>query len=183
LADDKADVEACWPRLTDDAYRITSPRSRRYNCVAWVAEDTTHWWEPTEKGGYYWPAGLPKDDYSLANYLAAFRTLGFEECQDGAHEDGVEKIAAYVAADDDFSHVATQLDDGWWSSKLGHFNDISHERLDSLLKGHPIQYGETLIFMARKRTGPSRTRTGLLVVRHRPSTASVGRGLVTTRGP
>lgn len=133
--------------------------------MSWAADDQTHWWEPEDRGGWYWPPGLPREDFSLDNYLAAFRTLGFEECADGTLEPGLEKIAVYVDRSDEFTHVAVQLDDGWWSSKLGHSNDISHEKLDSLFEGRPIEYGEKLVFMARRRTKPSRTRSGLLIVR------------------
>ena len=170
MTDDRADLEACWPRLASEPYNITSARSRRYNCVAWISQDQSRWWEPQERGGFYWPEGLPKEDFSLANYLAAFRTLGFERCADGALTDGVEKIAVYVDDAGEFTHVAVQLDDGWWSSKLGHFNDVSHQGLESLLRGRPLTYGENFIFMARRRLRSSRPRSGLLVVqRHQSS--------------
>lgn len=160
MTDDQADLEAYWPRLASDPYNITSRRSRKYNCVAWVAEDLTQWWEPEDRGGFFWPPGLPKGDFSLDNYLAAFRTLGFERCADGTLTPDIEKIAVFID-ESEFTHVAIQLDDGWWSSKLGHFNDLSHERLESLLRGRPQRYGEVFLFMARSRTRPSRPRSGL----------------------
>jgi hypothetical protein len=164
LTDDQADLEACWPRLASEPYNITSSRCRRYNCLAWVAEDQSQWWEPEDRGGFYWPPGLPKDDFSLANYLAALRSLGFEICADGTLIEGVEKVAVYVDDADEFTHVAVQLDDGWWSSKLGHFNDVSHQMLESLLQGRPLRYGEHFTYMARARRKPSRPRSGLIVV-------------------
>ena len=165
MIDDKAELEACWPRLATDSYsyNITSGRCPRYNCVAWVADDMERWWEPEDRGGWHWPHGLPRDDYSLANYVAAFETLRFEKCADGLPEPGVEKIAIYVDDDHEFTHVARQLDDGWWSSKLGMFNDISHQSLEALLRGRPERYGETFTYMMRLRTAPSRPRSGLLL--------------------
>ena len=47
--------------LTDSVYRITSPKDRAYNCVAWAAGDSVRWWEPGASGhivdgvSYYWP--------------------------------------------------------------------------------------------------------------------------------
>ena len=168
MTDDKADLEACWPRLISAAYYITSRRTTRrevpsYNCVAWVEEDTAHWWEPEERGGFYWPPGLSRDDPSLDNYLAAFERMGFRPCDDGSLQTGIEKIAVYVDDDNEFTHVAVQLECGWWTSKLGDVNDISHERLDSLMEGRPQRYGETLTYMARPRTRPSRPRSGIVV--------------------
>jgi hypothetical protein len=37
-------LEALFPRLRGTAYRITSPASEVYNCIAWAAGDTEHWW-------------------------------------------------------------------------------------------------------------------------------------------
>ena len=53
---------ADFPRLTPGNHRITSPPSRDYNCIAWSAGDTGHWWEP----GVYWPAPVAPDDYGIA---------------------------------------------------------------------------------------------------------------------
>jgi len=33
-----------FPRLTAARYRVTSPATTDYNCVAWAAGDTEHWW-------------------------------------------------------------------------------------------------------------------------------------------
>jgi hypothetical protein len=40
-----------FPHLTAQNYRVTSPPSIEYNCVAWSAAETEHWWQP----GMYWP--------------------------------------------------------------------------------------------------------------------------------
>jgi hypothetical protein len=37
-----------FPRLTPGNHRVTSPATPAYNCVAWAAEDTEHWWQPGE---------------------------------------------------------------------------------------------------------------------------------------
>lgn len=114
------------------------------------------------RGGFHWPASLDQDDDSLAAYMAMFREAGFTECPDGELEPGTEKVCLYVA-DGEFTHVAVQLDNGWWSSKLGQGNDISHQELDSLCAGRPDPYGDTFVYMSRARDGASRPVSGLLL--------------------
>jgi hypothetical protein len=63
------------PNLTERNYRITSPPSLEYNCVAWAAGDTDHWWQP----GVYWPTEASGDDYGPGTLEQAFTkraTLG-----------------------------------------------------------------------------------------------------------
>ena len=41
------DAGGSWnPRLAQASYRITSLSTRRYNCIAWAAEQTANWWWP-----------------------------------------------------------------------------------------------------------------------------------------
>jgi hypothetical protein len=47
-----------FPHLTEENHRVTSPPSADYNCVAWSAADTEHWWQP----GVYWPVETQPDD-------------------------------------------------------------------------------------------------------------------------
>jgi hypothetical protein len=35
-----------FPRLIPLNHRETSPATAAYNCVAWAAGDTDHWWRP-----------------------------------------------------------------------------------------------------------------------------------------
>lgn len=160
------ELEAVFPRLRTGEYIRTSDYEPDYNCVAFVAEDRTRRWEPPAGNGQYWPPGVPCSDGGLDDYLTCFEQhFGFARCDDGDLEEGVEKIAIYVDADGDFCHVARQLEDGWWSSKLGFFDDISHESLELLLDGRPTPYGDQFIFMARPRRVASPSRTGLILPR------------------
>ncbi len=70
--------------------------------------------------------------------------LGYEECEDGSHEPGFEKIALY-AKDAEPTHAARQLPDGRWTSKLGKLEDIAHS-LEGLAE---CLYGEIVLFMKR----------------------------------
>jgi len=36
-------IETAFPDLTPETYRITSPPTLDYNCIAWAAEDETDW--------------------------------------------------------------------------------------------------------------------------------------------
>jgi hypothetical protein len=91
--------------------------------------------------------------------------MGFVDCDDGECVDDVERIAVFVDGDRDFSHVARQLADGWWSSKLGFFEDLSHRALEDLLDGRPRPYGSSICFMQRPRTQASHERSGLVLPR------------------
>lgn len=161
----RLDLEALFPRLRGTGYAVTSAYCSDYNCVAFVAGDREHRWEPEDRGGWFWPPGLPLEDFSLSNYIRCFEFLGFSECEGGELEDGVERIAIFVDADGEFTHVARQLSDGWWSSKLGFYEDISHASLDHLLQGRPLQYGESIRFMCRPRGDAGPGRSGLIIPR------------------
>jgi hypothetical protein len=78
-----------FPKLTADNYEITSPRTIKYNCIAWAAHDTKRWWQP----GVYWPIESSRDDYGIGNVVAAFKSLGYEECDDGSLGDNSAAMA------------------------------------------------------------------------------------------
>ncbi len=130
-----------FPRLTAGNYRVTSPPSPDYNCVAWAAGDTGSWWQP----GVYWPATTPPGDYGIGTLTAAFRALGYEPCPDGSQDSGFTKVALY--GDGVFyTHAARQLPDGRWTSKLGGAEDIEHDTAEDVAGG---VYGEVVQFMRR----------------------------------
>ncbi|HEX7862390.1 MAG TPA: hypothetical protein VF773_18780 [Verrucomicrobiae bacterium] len=101
----------------------------------------------------YWPEGVP-DSFYVEAYIRAFRTIGYELCESSELEVGFEKIALF---EDDilglFSHVAKQLPNGKWASKLGGEDDIVHDSLEAF-KGY-AKYGKATRFMKRKDTGLS----------------------------
>lgn len=129
------------PRLTKDNHRSISPRSVGYNCVAWAAGDTEHWWQP----GVYWPTEASRDDHGIGALEEAFKALGYEECLDGRQEPGCEKIALYGYGFT-YTHAAHQLPSGKWTSKLGKGEDIEHDSPDDVAGG---VYGEVVAFMRR----------------------------------
>ena len=130
-----------FPRLTSNNHRITSSASTDYNCIAWSANDTAHWWQP----GVYWPVALPSDQFGIGALEQAFLLLGYKQCPDGPLEDGFEKVAFYGSSYM-YTHAARQLPNGRWTSKLGYGEDIEHDTPDNVGGG---LYGEVVQFMKR----------------------------------
>lgn len=146
-------AKALWPRLQDADFVLTSERDEDYNCVAWAMRDKRRWWEPSDDlVAHYWPNNATRN-YSLDAYMEAFGTRHYVACVDGSLELGIEKLAIYWSPiADEFRHVARQLADGRWTSKLGEAKDIAHVTLEALNGDH---YGEPIRFMQRPR--PSAT--------------------------
>ena len=107
-----------FPRLTALNHRPTSASSAEYNCVAWAAGDTAHWWQP----GVYWPVETAPEDFGIAVLELAFRSLGYEDCgADEGLEAGFEKVALYGGTTF-YTHAALQKSNGKWSSKQQYEN-------------------------------------------------------------
>jgi hypothetical protein len=130
-----------FPRLTPENHHVTSPETTDYNCIAWAAHDTEHWWQP----GTHWPAAVESDEYGVESLQEAFRILGFEACPDGTPESGFEKVALY-GNQAFYTHAARQLPNGKWTSKLGAAEDIEHDSPENVAHG---VYGQVVQFMKR----------------------------------
>jgi hypothetical protein len=144
-----ADKESHFPNLTRDSYRKTSDATDKYNCAAWVVGDQLQWWQPPfpiKEPGHYWPEGAPKTLF-ISSFIKAYELCGFVRC-DNSIEEGCQKIALYADVNGYFMHVAVQLPNGKWSSKLGEWEDIEHENLDAL-QGHYPAYGFVECWMKR----------------------------------
>jgi hypothetical protein len=123
---------------------IVSPATGEYNCFAWAASATDVRWEPDPQDQYYWPDGVPRE-YSLPAFTSAYRTIGFEVCDNDAMEPGFEKIAIYSVGGFPL-HAARQLDDGNWTTKFGDWEDVQHIDLESL---NGPRYGAPSTYMKR----------------------------------
>ncbi len=130
-----------FPQLTDDNHEFTSEADVGYNCIAWVAGDTTRWWQP----GVFWPNDVSRDDHGVGALENLFESLGYVECPDASLEVGYEKVAIYGAGFM-YTHAARQLPNGRWTSKLGKAHDITHDRPEDIAGG---LYGEVMEFMKR----------------------------------
>jgi hypothetical protein len=92
----------------------------------------------------YWPGGPAED--TLQDWIDAYATLGYQVVDSAALESESEKVAIY--ADGEFPlHVARQLPNGYWTSKLGPREDVEHE-LDGLVGR---EYGRVAVILSRPR--------------------------------
>ena len=73
----------------------------------------------------------PDSDNDLDAFIELFTRRGYIPCGSGELEPGYLKIAIYEK-DGAFHHVAKQLPDGTWSSKIGEAHDIKHDELTAL---------------------------------------------------
>lgn len=144
-----------FPRLQAGSYRVTSPETIDYNCIAWAACHDDNWWQP----GIYWPIACAQDDFSLGVLEDVFISLGYSECVDGTLEVGFEKVALYGLGML-YTHAARQLPDGSWTSKLGKGVDIVHTAPDDIAGG---VYGEVVEFMKRP-VSQARARTSMSIL-------------------
>lgn len=135
-------IQALFPNLPLAEYRATSGQSCLYNCIAWAAEDIDSWWWPSEDA--FWPVDIVDD--SVASFEDAFRaSRNYQRCNDGELEVGFQKVAVY-AVGNRVKHMARQLVNGVWTSKLGIGWDISHHTTEDLISP---QYGDPVSYLRR----------------------------------
>lgn len=136
------------PHLTIHTCTVTSPASRRYNCIAWApGEDIRNWW-PDQMGIGYWPPNVPRE-VTVDAFMLAYESLGYRLCYDGNVEIGIEKIALFgigPAGAETPTHAALQLESGEWTSKLGPFEDVRHKVVGAV--NGPV-YGSVICYMRR----------------------------------
>jgi len=144
---DSMNLSELFPNLTPENHELTSEKTIKYNCIAWAARNTDRWWQP----GVHWPIHASREDLGIGDLVLAFKSLGYHECSDEKLELGFEKLAIYGSGLM-YTHVARQLPDGQWTSKLGQLEDITHSTTEALERS---DYGEVVQFMKRP-TGPSK---------------------------
>jgi hypothetical protein len=137
-----------FPGLRRGEFAVTSHAGRMPNCVAYAAYDFGRYWDPNMIGvrGYFWPPGAERGD-TVECWISAFRQIAFRPCDSGGVEPGFEKIAIYTKDGQDAEHVARQLKNGVWTSKLGPDEDIYHQTLTALEGGC---YGSVAAFLKRR---------------------------------
>lgn len=140
-------LEQLFPRLRNTTFEITSPRDGRYNCIAWAAGETHRWWWPGEALFSFWPAGVERQE-SLASFVAAFATLGYEPSASGDHDPDYEKVAIFTSSDGVPTHMVRQLPNGSWTSKLGGLEDIAHVKVSGVAGA---EYGHVVAVLQRRR--------------------------------
>ena len=134
-----------------DDFGCASDPDDDYNCIAWALGKTDRFWWPRNLGGYYWPPGLPREPLgheTVENFIAAFKTEGYEPCWNRWRRRRYQKIALYVNEQGRPKHAARLLNAGTWASKLGISEDIEHGTL-RCLEGH--HYGRATMFFKKRR--------------------------------
>ena len=87
-------------------------------------------------------------DFGVQTYRKVLIEIGYKECDSGEFENQNLKIALYTV-NNEVRHLARQLDNGLWTSKLGNLQDIEHS-LESLEGGDgSYEYGQVTHFFKR----------------------------------
>jgi hypothetical protein len=89
---------------------------------------------------------VPREN-TIDAFKLAFGGLGYQVCDNGDLENGVEKIALYCLHGQP-THAARQLENGNWTTKFGDFEDVEHSDLGCLIGPG---YGDVQVYMKRKR--------------------------------
>lgn len=126
-------IKSCFPGLASDVnFKVTSPETPDYNCIAWACNYSDRWMQPplcTEPpldSVVYWPPKA-KQGMDIDCLIDAFKTKGYELCTNWEHEKGFQKVALYVKKDSKrWTHASRELRNGFWTSKLGPSHDIQH---------------------------------------------------------
>lgn len=129
-----------FPNLNfDQHFTFTSAKGDDYNCAAWAVEIIDEWIQFKDENGHL--------DVSLKRYIDYYEKHGFVKCDNQDFEEGWIKIVIYADDKNEFTHVARQLPNGKWTSKLGDWEDIEHES-PQVLAGK--SYGKPTVVMGKK---------------------------------
>lgn len=149
----KKNLIITFPGLKDDKdFKITSKATPKYNCIAWAYQIDGRWMEPPNGTPYldgvtFWPEGAT-ETMDIQSLVEAFKTKGYEECDNEDLEEGYMKVALYWNPNNkEWTHAARQHRDGTWTSKMGSSNDIQHGPPKVL---ESIPYGKVYCIMKRK---------------------------------
>lgn len=138
-----------FPHLNDDPeFKITSPETTEYNCIAWAMGFDCRWVQCTNdtylntQGMRYvwWPNGVDQS-YCPQALIDAFIALGFEQTDNTLFESGYDKAVLYTDGTK-WTHASRIIADGTEHSKFGASWDATHGRnrfLDSPY-GYPYAY-------------------------------------------
>ena len=129
---DQNTIEKMFPNLKAGKYKISSPKDKRYNCIAFAVGDTDKWWDPDPLRNYYWPSNILRE-YTIRAFKELFQNLGYSECKNAKLESNFEKVALFIKSGIP-THTAKQINSGQWVSKIADHVDIEHP-LESLNEG------------------------------------------------
>lgn len=138
--------------MHDRLVSVTSPWTRDYNCAAWAVERRTTnirppiWGWGKSIGGEYWPDSVAPRP-TVRAYEEVYETFNYCPCDNGEFVIGTEKLALYAHDPYECLHVARQLINGMWTSKMGECADIEHPSPDDVAGK---KTGQVIAYMARQ---------------------------------
>jgi hypothetical protein len=138
-------VDKSFPNSLLEPFKITSPETASYNCLAWALNDTSKWYENDDD--YYWFEGIEKNN-TLETIQKIFVNFGFIKTENTEYQVGIERIALFSKDNIECTHLARQQDKDQWTSKLGSSYDVNHT-LKSIENGI---YGNVVIIMEKRLT-------------------------------
>ena len=140
----KLEIQLRFPNLALPDFDITSDIDYCYNCFAWAGGFADLNMQPSTNPIYGWLTGEIGE--ALDNFEKQFEYLGYKEKTHTAeYEEGFDKIAFYVKGVE-VQHASRQLENGWWTTKLGPKEDITHKTLEGL-EGE--EYGKVGMILKR----------------------------------
>lgn len=143
------------------AYKITSPKTSKYNCIAWAMGFDDRWVDYIPDANInkkkWWPTGVRRG-FLPSDLINAFEAVGFVCCDNDTEEDGYDKVALYkvspyhdILTDQDYpegwTHAAKVIKNGVYHSKIGANFDIQHAAGPVF---HGTSYGDVYQIMKRK---------------------------------
>lgn len=134
-----------FPNSIREPFSVTSPATRKYNCIAWSLEINDRWYWPGDDISQYWPDDIPREA-SVDAFIKLYESHGYEVCDDGSYEEDFVKIALFTNYLGNPEHASRQLNENEWTSKLGSHIDVSHT-LEAIEGG---KYGNVELFMKKK---------------------------------
>lgn len=144
----KLEIQSRFPNLALPDFGITSDVDFCYNCFAWAGGYDDLNMQPSTNPIYGWLTGEIGE--ALDNFEKQFEHLGYKEKTHNAeYEEGFDKIAFYVKGAE-VQHASRQLENGWWTTKLGSYEDITHKKLEGL-EGE--EYGKVEVILKRVKKG------------------------------
>lgn len=120
-------IRALFPTVANDPqFKITSPKDRDYNCLAWALSVNDMWIWPGngDDDDFWWPEGVALN-CEESTFVKAYEQFGFQRCATADLEAGYEKIALY-SLNGEATHAARLMNNGLWTSKLGWWEDVQH---------------------------------------------------------
>jgi len=136
-------IEKSFPNSYKEPFEITSSETPDYNCLAWALNDNSKWYESDDD--YFWFNDIARDNL-LTTIQKIFENLGFHQTNFAKYQIDYERIALFSIDNNECSHLARQIDEDKWTSKLGSSYDVNHS-IKSIENGI---YGNAVIFLERK---------------------------------